>query len=187
MIEINLLPQELKISDNKKSFDSKKLLYIVPLFGALLISLHFYLGIVNVLLICSYNKLKTKWVSIEPQIKTLEAAEKQKALLSQDAQSIRNLVKESVNWAEKLNKLSLLLPSGIWFDEIVVTNKDFIVKATVVSLEKQEMNLINRFLNNLKEDSGFSADFKNLELGSIKRQMISGYYTISFSISGLLK
>lgn len=187
MIEINLLPQELKVNDTKKSFDTRKLVHAIPLFIALLLVLHIYLGIFNIFLINNYNTYKARWTKLEPQIKALEASDKQKALQSQDAQVIRNYVKDRVSWAKKLNTLSLQLPPGIWFDEIIVINKEFILKATVVSLERQEMNLINKFLNTLKEGSEFSNDFKNLELGSLTRRTISGYDTISFSISGLLK
>jgi Tfp pilus assembly protein PilN len=100
---------------------------------------------------------------------------------------IQQLIGQRINWAEKLNKLSLNLPSGVWFNEIQVNSKEFILKASVISLQKEEMNLINAFIDNLKNDKDFFKDFNNLELNSAQKRVIGGYDVTDFILVGILK
>lgn len=187
MIEINLLPEELKTQIKSPGFDLKNLLYLIPLGCSIIILLHIYLGVINISLSNKYRVLNAKWKEVEPQIKALEDTKKENNLSSQDAAAIEQFIKERVNWAEKLNKLSLHLPSGVWFNQFIVKNNEFILKAAVVSEEKEEMGLINQFLSSLKADKQFSGDFKNLELGPVKREILNSYDIVNFSITGTVK
>ena len=71
---------------------------------------------------------------------------------------------------------------GIWFREIEITNKELTVKASAVSLKKEEAGLINQFMDSLKKDVGFSGDFNVLELGPSQRKTISGYDIVDFTL-----
>lgn len=189
MIEINLIPEEFKVKVKKSAapLDSRKILYLIPLGCSILLLTHLWLGIAGISLNHKYAVLNAQWKTLEPQMKVLEENNKEGNLLRQEDAVLQKMINERVNWADKLNKLSLYLPSGIWFKEIIVLNKEFTLKADVISIEKQEMSLINKFLVGLKNDSGFARDFKILELGSIKREKISSYDISSFSVSGSLK
>lgn len=189
MIEINLVPEEFKVKIKKTAapLDSKKILYLIPLGGSILVLAHICLGAVNISLNYKYKALNEKWKVLEPQVKVLEENNKETNLLRDDDSALQKMIKERVNWAEKLNKLSLHLPSGIWFNEIIVLNKEFTLKAAVISMEKEEMSLINKFLLGLKNDKEFSRDFKILELGTIKREKFGSYDISSFSLAGSLK
>ena len=89
---------------------------------------------------------------------------------------------------KKLNRLSLDLPSGIWFNEISANlKKEFILRGSVVSLKKEEMLLINQFIDNLKKDTDFFKDFSKLEMTSAQSGEIGGYEVNDFVISGVLK
>jgi hypothetical protein len=189
MIEINLIPEELKVKIKKTSapLDSKKILYLIPIGVSILLLAHIWLGVSNISLNYKYKGLNAQWVVLEPQMKALEENNKENNLLRDDDSVLQALINERVNWADKLNKLSLCLPSGIWFNEITVLNKVFTLKATVISIEKEEMSLINKFLLGLKNDKGFSRDFKILELGTIRREKLGSYDASSFSLAGSLK
>ncbi len=189
MIEINLVPEEFKVKIKKSavSLDSKKILYLILLGCSMLLCVHIFLAISNISLNYKYKTLNAKWITLEPQIKALEENNKENSLLRDDDLILQKLVKERVNWADKLNKLSLHLPSGIWFNEITLLNKEFTLKAAVVSVERSEMGLINKFLLGLRNDKVFSREFKSLELGPIKREKFGSYDTSSFSLTGSLK
>lgn len=188
MIEINLAPEEFKIKVKKGSpSDAKKILYLIPLGITILLLAHICLGVINISLNSQYRVLKAKWNELEPQLKKWEASNKENLLLMAEDRVLQQLLKERIVWADKLNKLSLHLPSGIWFNEIVVLNKEFTLKAAVVSVAKDEMGLINKFLTSLKDDTGFSRIFKSLELGSIKTETVNNYDIISFSLTGAVK
>lgn len=188
MIEINLIPEEFKIKVKKSSApDIKRMLYLIPLGIIILLLAHISLGVSNVSLNSKYRVLNAKWKELEPQRKKWEVSNKENLLLIEEDNISQQLLSERISWADKLNKLSLRLPSGIWFNEIVLLNKEFTLKAVVFSLAKEEMGLINKFLTSLKDDAGFACIFKSLELGSIKREMINNYDIISFSITGAVK
>lgn len=182
MIEINLLPQELRIKEKTAKFEIRNLLYLLPMILAVLLLFHLYFLISDFALQRTYKILKNKLIALEPKKKELE-----KIALTGDDLTIRQFVKERVNWAEKLNTLSARVPSGIWFNELSLSDKDFSLKCSVFSLEKQEMSLINKFLNGLKEEKNFIGDFKNLEIGPAQRETIGSYDILKFTLNGKIK
>lgn len=190
MIEINLLPQELKVESKKfsiKYIQPKHLLYFILAAFGVLICLHIYLAAFGVAKNYQFRRLSRIWRNLEPRIKILEEFKKEHETLSVDAKIIQRLISQRINWAEKLNKLSIDLPSGVWFNELSLSQKEFILKAAVISLQKEELNLINQFMNNLKNDATFFKDFNALELSSVQRKTISGYEIVDFILQGRLK
>jgi len=186
MIEINLVPEGQKIKTNTTE-ESKFILYLIPVIFGLLLLAHIYL--LGAFFVKSYQLglLDKKWKALEPDRRVLENLSKQYNVVLQGDKVIQDLLIQRITWAEKLNKLSLNLPPGIWFNEIYFSGNNFTLNGSVISFQKQEMNLINNFLDSLKKDPGFSRDFIGLELGSIQRKTIATYEVIDFSVSGKLK
>lgn len=191
MIEINLLPEELKAKPKAKKFgvgiEIKYFLYLIPFIIGLLICVHIYLAILNITKNSQLRSLNNKWQELQPQRKILEDFNKEYAILSEDAAAIQQLTKQRINWAEKLNKLSVNLPSGIWFNEISISSGNFILQGSVVSLQKEELSLINKLIDSLKNDTAFFKDFGNLELSSVQKKIIGGYDIADFVLQGTLK
>ncbi len=191
MIEINLLPEELKAKPKSAKpgigIEAKYFLYAIPLALCILICAHVYLGIINITQNSKLKILNEKWLSLEPQRKELEAFNKEYAVLSEDAQAIQKLTEQKLNWSEKLNKLSLNLPPGIWFNELFVSDKDLLLQGSVISLQKEEMSLLKKLIDNLKNDASFFKDFNNLELSSVQTKTIGGYDIADFVLVGTLK
>jgi len=107
--------------------------------------------------------------------------------LSEDARAIKQLTDQRIDWAQKLNQLSLKLPSGIWFTSISISPSSLTLSGSVVSLQKQEMALIKRFMDSLKNDKDFFKDFSSLELSSVKTRTIVTYEVVDFNLIGNLK
>lgn len=190
MIEINLLPEELKVKTKrvgKVSIESKYFLYLIPLVFAVLILAHICLAAVGIVKSFQFSQLNSKWKKLEPQRELLNNLKKGYDVLASDAKLIQELNSRRLNWSEKLNRLSQDLPSGIWFNEILVSRKDFVLKASVVSLQREEMSLINKFIDSLKNDTRFLRDFNNLELGSIQKKSVGGYDVVDFILTAKLK
>lgn len=189
MIEINLLSQEEKVKTKKigkLSIEPKYFLYIVPLILALLILVHLCIATVSIVKNIQFGALNNKWQGLKPQRDLVDNLKKQYDLSASDAQLINQLDSRKVKWSDKLNRLSTNLPSGIWFNEIQVSLKDFILKASVASLEKEEMSLIKAFIDNLKKDTLFLKDFTGLELSSVQKKSIGGYDVIDFILTANL-
>jgi Tfp pilus assembly protein PilN len=187
MIEINLLPEELKVRRAKTSEQKQYFVYLIPLFVVILIFVHLYLGMVGISRALRLNSLNKKWTALEPQRKKIAGLKSQSELSSQEGNIIQELIKKSVIWSKNLNKLSLNLPSGIWFNEISISSKELVIRATVVSLEKNEVDLINKFMSNLKNDSDFLKDFTNLDLGAMQRKNIGSFEVVDFILTAAVK
>lgn len=189
MIEINLLPDELKVKLKKKAItaQSKQILYFVPVVLGLLLVIHIYLISITLTRGVHLAALNNKWQRLQPQRKMLEDFKKEYEGETKYSSVIQKINNQRIVWAEKLNKLSLDLPAGVWFKEITITRKDFALKASVVSLGKDEMNLINKFIESLKKDVNFFKDFKGLELTSVQAKVIGGYDVTEFNLVGTLK
>ena len=191
MIEINLLPEELRVKGKKEKSGppeaQRYLIYIIPAALAILVCAHLYLAAVNIKNTVQLRSLNNRWQKLEPQRKQLELFRKEYALLSEEAASMQKLLQSRMRWAEKLNKLSTGLPSGIWFSEISASTAEFSLQGSVVSLNKEEMNLIKKFLDNLKNDADFFADFKALELSSTQSRTLGSYEIMDFALTGALR
>ena len=190
MIEINLLSEESKVKTKrigKVSIESKYFLYLIPLVFAVLIFVHICLAAVGIAKSLQFSQLNSKWKKIQPQRELLNNLNKEYDVVTSGAKVIQEMNSRRLNWSEKLNRLSQDLPSGIWFNEILASRKDFALKASVVSLQKEEMSLINKFIDSLKNDARFLRYFDKLELGSVQKKSIGGYDVVDFILTAKLK
>ncbi|MCX5703292.1 MAG: hypothetical protein NT066_02205 [Candidatus Omnitrophica bacterium] len=192
MIEINLLPEELRIKAGKKkaiiAVELKYFLYFIPLaILGLLICSHICLFAVYIFKNGQLGGLNKKYSSLEPQRKVLDAFNKEYAIMSEDALAMRKFADQRIIWSEKLNKLSLHLPSGIWFSDLFLTGGgDFTLRGSVISLRKEEVKLLKEFIDSLKSDTVFFKSFNKIELASVQRETISGYDMFNFVLVGTL-
>ncbi len=195
MIEINLLPEELKVKAKKtvspgnfaSGFDPTYLIYIVPVAIGLLLSAHLVLGIVSLAKQAGLRSLNKEWSGLESQRKKLSSYKSEFEVNSQDAAMINELTVKSIRWSEKLNLLSKNLPPGVWFNRLLVSPKGLEIKACVFSVESNGVDLINKFLYNLKSDSVFFKDFSGLEIGNMQSKKLGSYEVMDFTINGGLK
>lgn len=189
MIEINLVPEELRqrVKKEAKAAETKKLLYLLPVFFGILIIAHLYLAVNLIINNNQLRKLNSRLRQLEPQKRAMEGLRKEYASSSSDMQLMQQLTAEKIDWAEKLNRLSLNLPSAVWFEEMSLSNKEFILKGSAVSLRKEEVTIINRLLTNLKGDTAFFKDFVSLELSSLQVRIIGGQEVVDFVLRGTLK
>jgi len=186
MIEINLLPEEGKVKTRrigKISIESKYLLYLVPIVFAVLILVHICLAALGIVKSLQFSQLDNKWKRLEPQRELLNNFKKEYDVVTSGAKVIQELNSRRLNCAEELNRLSLNLVSGIWFNEILLSRKDFVLKASVVSLQKEEMSLINKFIDSLKKDTCFLRDFDSLEFGSVEKKSVGVYDVVDFIVT----
>ncbi|MDP2044210.1 MAG: hypothetical protein Q8K15_03465 [Candidatus Omnitrophota bacterium] len=199
MIEINLLSEELRVKTRAKgvehmglakiaSFSREQLfIYAIPVLLGILVSVHILFAVSTIFKNAQLGSLNRRLLALAPQKKELDEFNKEYSVVSQDASFIRLLTEKRILWAKKLNKLSLNLPPGIWFNDISVNAKDIIIQGSVISLQKEEVNLINKLLDNLKADSEFYGDFSSFELTSVQKKNIGGYDIADFVLTGALK
>jgi Tfp pilus assembly protein PilN len=131
--------------------------------------------------------LNAKWKELEPRRKAADIFKREYQALSEDVKLMQEFVKGRINSSMVLNRLSLDLPGGVWFNELTLNNKELIIQGSVFSFKKEEVGQINKFIDNLKQDSGFFMNFDKIELGAMQARTIAGYEVVDFTISGTLK
>jgi hypothetical protein len=199
MIEINLLPEELRVKTKTRNSEQvaakkgallsqdKLFIYAIPFVLGLFVLVHLFFAVIAIAKNTQLISLNRKWVYLQPQKKVLDQFNKEFSSGSQDANFAQLLISKRILWAEKLNKLSLYLPSGIWFNDITINPKNITIQGSVISLQKEEVSLVNKLLDNLKVDAEFSKDFSSFELTSMQNKTVGGYDIADFVLVGALK
>jgi Tfp pilus assembly protein PilN len=194
MIEINLLPEDLRIAPQQGTkfnfaniLEARYLKYVLAAAFALLICTHIFLLLLVLARGNQFHRLNSKWQSLAPQRELLEDFKKDFSGLAADMETVRKLSEQRILWAQKLNKISLSVPSGLWFNELSFSGRNFILSGSVLSLGRDEMTLINLLMNALKNDPKFFKDFQSLELTSEQKKAVGGYDISDFLLTGSLK
>ncbi|OQB16563.1 MAG: hypothetical protein BWY16_00026 [Candidatus Omnitrophica bacterium ADurb.Bin205] len=197
MIEINLLPEELRnrvIKPVKQASGTdltksgpQLLILIVPLAFILLASAHIYFAFLVMSRSVRLNSLKARWEKSLPERKALEEFNAEHSLISGDAREIQRLLLQRMNWSEKVRKLSVFLPDGVWLEFVSGSGKEFYLKGKAVSLDRAEVSLIRNYIEDVKSDKSFMKNFTSLDLTSIQKNTVGSYEVADFSLTGSLK
>lgn len=194
MIEINLLPQELKVKElaaivKKKEINpqAQQVLLLVPMVLVFLVCVHLFLFLVKSAKEKRIRVLRGKIEALAPKKKELEKSTSLYTSLSQEAALLKQLTVERINWPQKLSLLSARLPSGIWFTGLSVSPRDFLLEGSVISLQQDELTQINIFIDSLKNDEVFFNNFDRLTLSSVQKQTLGSYEVSEFTLSGKLR
>lgn len=199
MIEINLLPEELRVKTKEKaseqvtikngsSFNHDQLfVYAIPALLALFVLAHFYFAMITVSKNGRLASLNRKWMDLAPQKEALDEFSWEFSAVSQDASLTQLLIKQRILWAQKLNKLSLNLPVGVWFNDISLAKQSITIQGSVISLKMEELNLINKLIDSLKADNEFFKDFASFELSNVQKRAVGSYDVADFVLVGVLK
>ena len=195
MVQINLLPVTAK---KKQKIKAELKIKVGPLIFALV-------GVVLTVVVCwtilgiRLSGQRKQLTQRQEQLSTLRYSLKNLDQQNQDKrQSQRRLefleaeLKREVFWAESLNRLNNLVPSGIWFKKISLhTAKEkrlrkyvsLRIDGSVASLRGEEMiDLIGGFMNALKKDELFSEQFSEIKLLSSKRSKSGKFEIMNFSL-----
>ncbi len=195
MIEINLLPEELRLRE--KGFEVSKELAILIGVSALLILASLYFLLAG--WVVSQEQSLKKWLAEKSQ---LEIPLKEVTQLKQEIQALQDhfqkaekILSRSFLWSKKLNQISDLLVSGIWLTELTLQKKTLTQGGTVVSTESaliisgrayskshEETALVGRYLSVLKSDQDFFQHFKDIQVENIQGIKLGEVLVAKFSL-----
>lgn len=187
MIEINLLPSELRRKKERITLPREFYVIGMMILGFLIV-LHAATGVMIKWKRYRVAKLSRRWTELAPVKKEIDIVKREIADLSQRVGGIDQLMVKRFLWSEKLNQLSDLIVPGIWLRELFLGSsvqlKDspptLTLKGSVISLRGEEMAVVGKFMANLKQNKGWSFDFDNIELQSIQRREIKGTEIMDF-------
>lgn len=187
MIEINLLPQELRKKVQKVEFNKQTYFNIIILVVSLFVVIHILLVGVFMLKKAKFNRLNTAWPKLEKDLEEITDIKNEIKNLSQDNNKITEVIENEGSVAYILNKLSLELPNGIWFRYLKLDENEFIIEGSVVSQRAvDETTILNKYLTSLKAQKEIKI-FENLEIADIKKKNIQSIQVADFILRVKLK
>ena len=150
MIEINLLPEELRKKKSEPCFnlnmESEKLKFWIGggAVGILIL-------IVTMLFLGSFirkaqiNGLLAREKNFSSRLSQIDSVNKEIAVLKAKMSILDQLTKRKFLWAEKLNQLSDLALPGIWFTHVYTDSENrLIIEGSVFSKSEEAMASVDR-------------------------------------------
>ena len=203
MIEINLLPEEMRKKERIK-LD----LPAIPVFKILSVFLAVFVGIqVFLSIFAIYQRLE--YTKVKNDVARLTKENDQIIKLKSETTAINNLLKEAKSltdrkffWSMLLNALSDSMTKGVWLRSLSI---GFVnaeqgkpadarsPKARVLNLEGsvvgpgQETAFIGKFIKQLKENPRFSELFDDVKLSNMNQKKIKEFDVYDFVLVALFK
>ena len=184
MIAVNLLPEAYR----KPKASSIEPFYRSPL--AILVAIMMVAGI---LLLWSLSLMREGQGAVlqaklgELQTKKSTADELKTALekLKEQQVTFQELTRERTTWSKQLNRLSDVMPDGVWFTDLSLDQqKGLVIQGSAVGQGGEEMVRIGRLVNDLKADPKFSAVVKDIQIESIKSVPEKDLEIVEFTLTG---
>jgi len=194
MIEINLLPEKLRVK--KKQALALPALPVIPIvIGVIgfLIALQLILAVLVQAKKVVFNSLNGKYSSISASHVQATTLENNLKNLSYKIDTVEKLSTSRFKVSKKLNDLSDLMVPGVWLRSIDIRKGEspsepgvlrealVIEGSSTVSGEKEDGS-IGRFVNSLKESAPFSEDFSEIELTKVERKKIRNTEVMDFIV-----
>ncbi|MDD5019838.1 MAG: PilN domain-containing protein [Candidatus Omnitrophica bacterium] len=184
MITINLLPRQFRKAERKIVLPYKTYLILgfvgLVLFHLLLFGLASMKKIQVMALRGNLNKIS---------VQAKEAAKTKAEIKGMEAKvnALKTVVTRHVSFTELLSGLSAAVPKGLWMERFSLSGSTLMIQGTVISLTQNEMTIIGKFLQNLKNNKTFAEAFSRIELGSVQRRSIKTYDVVDYILNGELK
>jgi len=188
MIEINLLPEELRKKKepaiNLTQEIGKFKVWIAAGFAGVLILIAAFLFLGSVIRKTQINSLLAKERGFSSKLSQIEAVNKEISGLKVKMGILDELTRRRYLWAEKLNQLSDLILPGIWFTHVYTDSENrLIIEGSVISKSEEEMASVGKFMKNIKDNQQFFKDFKNIKLESVQRDNKNNIDIVNFRIA----
>ncbi len=195
MIEINLLPKELKVT--RKLFVLNKEFYISVGLGAGVILLAFFLFLLAIvggqqMVLTRTEKELNRLDSDRRVIKQLKADVR---FLQSQSSTAEGLVKHPFLWSKKMNQISDLLQPGIWLKKLelqrrsITTEKHEIkeeaalfIQGRAYSRDREEAAIVGKYISALKGNEDFFKDFEDIRLENIQSRPLGVISVSEFTL-----
>ena len=184
MIKLNLLPEDLRKQKKDNEIDPSLLRKLFIIFVVVLASIHLLLIFAFAIKGIGLARLKRKLPQIEPKVAEIESKKKELSRFEANTSLIEQLIQRRINTAGLLYKISKYLPDGVWLDRIDLKEDKIYIEGKVASTKKDEVTLINKFLEKFQKDSEFNKNFKNLVLRSTNVVLFNTREVITFVLQG---
>lgn len=173
MIEINLLPKELRKKEVRFEIPLDSLLKIL----VIVLLIHLSLTVTTAVRKAKLDSLNKNFFEFQEKKIAYDDLKKEIEILEKNRSNLDQLKGKRIIWSEKLNFISDTIPKGIWLKELSFSKGKFKIIGSCVSKRSDETERIQIFLSRLREE------FKDLELKGLTRRSIKSQDVIDFILS----
>lgn len=123
---------------------------------------------------------------IKEQIRKLQ--QQGKNLSKTDIMSLAKLESGRIFWAEKFMELSKVLPTDMAITRLIFKNDALTIEGVSrIFLGEREFDVINRFIDRLRNDEVFSRDFEDVKFSKFSRVTVLKQDIVEFEIVARVK
>jgi Tfp pilus assembly protein PilN len=191
MIELNLIPEELRKKRARIELPEIPLVPIAVAAVGALVVLQFALGSIIYLSQKQLAGLDKKWESLLPKKIALDKIKEEIAAVGEKVTAVEGLIKKQVHWSRLLNELSNSLTANIWITKLFYEEspgrynktRTLTLQGSAAGKSEEATSLIARFIEALKENKNFFADFDTVELISIREGQVAGQDVMNFTLA----
>ncbi len=137
MIEINLLPQEIKKKKRKIKLPDISFLPIVAGLLGVIVVIHLLLGITLLFKVKTLGRLEKKWEIVLPDSGRADNLKTELTNMRAKVDAIDALIKNRQSWARRLNDMSDAMISGVWLNRLWLERR-IIVQEPIVKADAEE-------------------------------------------------
>ena len=184
MIEINLLPPDLRKQEIVKHFKTPVIIYFVTMTA---LAFHLMFFVLNVYKKAQLSSLDNAWEKAQPQFKEIEVLKNSLAIKREKAKVMEQILGRNIYFTEFFDKINKAIPKGLWLNRLSFSYDGLVIGGSVFSFGTEEVSLVNKFFNELKNDEFFISNFNNFNLDSVQRRVIKEYEVLDFLLTAEIK
>ena len=181
MLKINLLPESLQKATSSpiEQFYRTPLIWVVVV-GVVVFPLLFWIP--TVMRRQELAKLHAKVQSLEPKKAHVDRLQEALTKLRAEETAYKGL-RRGTGWSKRLNTLSDLTPSGVWFTDFSLDQRELIIQGSAIGSGDPQMASVTKLVQELKADADFAAVVKDIQIESIKRVPEGDLELVQFTLT----
>lgn len=189
MIEINLLPEEMRRQRNPYfKLDLEIMGKVKFLAGGIVLGILIFLVVI---LSIGSSARKRQIVRLIGEEQGIEVKRNQVDLLNKEVSALKTkmsvldeITKRRFVWAQKMKDISDMVLPGIWFTRIYTDSDNrLIMEGSVISKKEEAMASVGKFMKDIRENASFFKDFRDIKLESVQRKSINDRDVVDFKIA----
>jgi hypothetical protein len=206
MIELNLLPKELRKKRKKRRKvppEHRKAVRLPSLM--IVIGLLLVLFTAHAILIVSllnkrglYSTLEEQWDQALTQRKRAERINSRIEEIQRRLGTVKEIVRPALNWTKLLSGLNLSIINNVWLSEMDIrfgniegtqgeVPRILLLKGYALGDSEKATSLVAQFMDSLKSNPDFYDHFKEIELESIQSREYENENVMSFSLKCIFR
>ncbi|MCM8801647.1 MAG: hypothetical protein NC912_06615 [Candidatus Omnitrophica bacterium] len=191
MARINLLPAEFRRIQKQPTLSVSKIPKIIFSLGIIFLVVGISLRISTLFQRKSLNRIIEEYKNTQELNKKLVSIKLELNNLEEEINFLNNYLKRDINWSEKLSQLRDIIPEEVWLTYLsfekkslgTASFKTLLLKGKLIIQEKvSPVSALSIFVNKLKQDPSFFANFENLTLVDFHTETYKNIEVMSFFI-----